>query len=105
MNQGVWSLRTFPAAASVVLLKATLVPRRVCVQPTAYEVPIPLSSVCPTHGSSAQELEVMLSSPHLEACLRPGCVHLTLEALVQVREGWHAAVMQGAGYGSMRCCS
>lgn len=43
-------------------------------------LPLPLAT--------PQELASLLQSPHLEGSLRPGCVHLTLEALVQVRGLW-----------------
>jgi hypothetical protein len=32
-----------------------------------------------------QELSVLLQSPNLEGYLRPGCVHLTIDALLTVR--------------------
>lgn len=40
----------------------------------------------PAHPCTPQELAALLCSPNLEGYLRPGCVHLTLEALLQARE-------------------
>lgn len=39
---------------------------------------------CSGRGTMPQELQALLDAPHLQGFLRPGCLHLTLEAALQV---------------------